>query len=270
MSFTENILKKIEINSLSRKVLATVGPVGSSSKMDKNTMSQLLILARYTKKEERELDLYCTKMEDGQDRILVLDNDLNIYQTTLDDVLLRKNPTVKEMISIRNAIKILNDKDVVVSKKENSVQEIEKEAISYLDLSFTQQDIEEIENNGRQAMEKGDSSGVLQCIDIFSELLGYQDAPKWLRLGGYIVRGGVTTNQNRSIVFGPVMIYSIQENVIFLMNDRMESHEKEKIELTRQVALGKEKADVEGAQVFEFLKKEVVYYHLNPNQSKLD
>jgi hypothetical protein len=263
MSFAENLFKKIEINAIARKVLSTVGPVGSSQKVDKNAMSNLLVLAQYTKQEKRQLLLFCKKLEDGQDRILVLDNDLNIYHTTLEDVLLRKNPTVKEMISIRNAIKILNDKDVVVSKKETSVQEIEKEAISFLDLSFSQQDIEEIESAGRSALEKGDAEGIQQSIDLFSEMLGYQDAPGWFRLGGYTVRVGVTKNQNHSIVFGPVLIYNFQENTVSFVNDRVESHEKEKIELIRQVALGKEKADMEGARVFEFLRKEVISQHLS-------
>ncbi len=265
MSFAENLCKKIEINAIARKVLSTVGPIGGSLKVDKDAMGKLLFLAQYTKQEKRQLILFLKKMEDGQDRILVLDNDLNIYHTTIEDVLLRKNPTVKEMISIRNAIKILNDKDVVVSKKETSVQKIEKEAISFLDLSFTKQDIEEIESAGRSALEKGDTGGIQQSIDLFSEILGYQVAPGWFRLGGYTVRVGVATGQNHSVVFGPILIYNLQDNTIFLVNDRMESHEKEKVELIKQVALGQEKADMEGAGVFEFLKKEVIYQKLNPH-----
>jgi len=265
MSFAENLCKKIEINAIARKVLSTVGPIGGSLKVDKDAMGKLLFLAQYTKQEKRQLILFLKKMEDGQDRILVLDNDLNIYHTTIEDVLLRKNPTVKEMISIRNAIKILNDKDVVVSKKESSVQEIEKEAISFLDLSFTKQDIEEIESAGRSALEKKDAGGIQQSIDLFSEILGYQDAPGWFRLGGYTVRAGVTTDQNHPIVFGPILIYNPQENTISLVNDRMKSYEKEKIESIRQVALGQEKADREGAKVFEFLKKEVISQKLNPH-----
>jgi hypothetical protein len=264
MSFVENLFKKIEINAITRKVLSTIGPVGGSLKVDKDAMGKLLFLARYTRQEKRQLLLFCKKMEDGQDRILVLDNDLNIYHTTLEDVLLRKNPTVKEMISIRNAIKILNDKDVVVSKKEISVQDVEKEAISFLDLSFSQQDIEEIESVGKLALGKGDSRGVQQSMDLFSEILGYQDVPGWFRLGGYIVRVCVTTDQNCPIVFGPILIYNLQENLISLVNDRMESHEKEKIESIRQIALGHEKADREGVEVFAFLKKEVISHCLNP------
>ena len=265
MSFAENLRQKIEIKALARKILSTVGPAGSTQKVDKAAMGHLLELAQYQKQEERELILYCKTGSDGKDRILVLDNDLNIYQTTREDVLLRKNPTVKEMISIRNAIKILNDKDVVASKKEKSVQIVEKEAISFLELSFTQKDIEEMELRGRMALEQRDSTEIRLSIDLFSELLGYQDAPRWLRLGGYLVRGGLVNPNSHSFAFGPVLMYIPQEDSLFLVNDRFESHEKEKIELIRKVALGQEKGDMEGAAVFAFLKREVILHYLRPH-----
>lgn len=255
----------MKINALARKVLSTVGPVGGSLKVDKEAMGELLALARYQKQEERELVLYCKSGADGKDRILVLDNDLTIYHTTLNDVLLRKNPTVKEMISIRNAIKILNDNDVVVSRKENSVQEIEKEGISFLNLSFTLQDIEEMERSSRLSLEQKNSKGILQGIDLFSELLGYHDAPGWLRMGGYVVRGGAAERKNRLSAFGPVLIYNPQEDSLVLVNDHIESHEKEKIEWIRKVASGQAKADQEGSAVFEFLKQAVVLRHLHPH-----
>ncbi|MFH2066425.1 MAG: hypothetical protein ABIK15_14585 [Pseudomonadota bacterium] len=255
----------MNINALARKVLSTVGPVGGSLKVDKEAMGELLTLAQYRKQEERELVLFCKSGADGKDRILVLDNDLTIYHTSLNDVLLRKNPTVKEMISIRNAIKILNDKDVVVSRKEKSVQEIEKEAISFLDLSFTQQDIEEMEWSGRMAVEQKNAREIQQGIELFSELLGYHDAPGWLRLGGYVVRGGAADRKNRLSAFGPVLIYNPHEESLLLVNDHIESHEKEKVEWIRKVASGQEKADREGAAVFEFLKQAVVFRHLHPH-----
>jgi hypothetical protein len=80
----------------------------------------------------------------GKTRILVLDNDLTIYHTTVEDVVLRKSPTVKEMVSIRNAIKILNDKDVVISKKEASLKTIRDICIDQLDLHYTAADIDGI------------------------------------------------------------------------------------------------------------------------------
>jgi hypothetical protein len=268
MSFADNLLKKIEINSLADRILATIGPVGSLIKVDKDTMGRLLEAARYERLEKRELVLYCKKGVDAADRILVLDNDLSIYQTTLDDVLLRKNPTVKEMVSIRNAIKILNDKDVVVSKKEQSVRQIEKEAISLLDLSFTRRDIDDMEVRGQKALQQKDAEEIALCIDLFAELLGYQKAPAWLRLGGYTVRGGAAFRKNQVVSFGPVLIYIPQGNQLLLIDDRIESHENEKIELARRIAMGQEKPDRADGEVFSFLAREVVFHRLDAPEQK--
>ena len=268
MSFADNLLKKIEINSLADKVLATIGPVGSLIKVDKGAMERLLEMARYERMEKRELILYRREGVAAADRILVLDNDLSIYQTTLDDVLLRKNPTVKEMVSIRNAIKILNDKDVVQSKKEQSVRQIEKEAISFLDLSFTRRDIDDMEARGQSAVQQKDAKALLLSIDLFSELLGYQEAPAWLRLGGYTVRGGAAFRKNQLISFGPLVIYIARENQLLLIDDRISSHENEKIELARRIVMGQEKPDREGGEVFSFLAKEVVLHQLDAPEQK--
>jgi hypothetical protein len=257
MSFKQNLLEKLKIKSLAKKVLRTVGPVGSPLKVDREGMDRLLNAAGYAKKRERELDLYCNETTAGKSRIFVLDNDLNIYHTTMDDVLLRKNPTVKEMISIRNAIKILNDKDVVVSKKKESVQAIEKEAVDTLDLTFEISDLEEIEKDGIAALEMGNADSVMESLELFSDLLGYEDAPKTFRLGSYNVKCRLMTKEG-SPAYGPIFIYSSQENVLKFVDDVIETHDKGKLDFLRQIAMGKEKADLEGAEVFEFLKKAVM------------
>jgi hypothetical protein len=256
MSFKHTLLEKLRIKALSRKVLATVGPVGSPLKVDREAMERLLQYARYEKKRERELDLYYKETGNDQKRILVLDNDLNIYHTTMEDALLRKNPTVKEMISIRNAIKILNDKDVVVSKKKDSVKAITKEAIDRLDLGFGISDLEEIEKDGIMALETGNADGVMESLDLFSDLLGYEETPKTFRLGNYKAHGRLVLKEGGT-AYGPILIYSDQENVLRLVDDVIEPHEKWKIDFLKQVAVGKEKADLEGADVFTFLKKAV-------------
>ncbi|OQY05994.1 MAG: hypothetical protein B6I22_06690 [Desulfobacteraceae bacterium 4572_123] len=116
MSFKENLLKKINIDRTAQKVLNSIGPVGGDLKIDKQRMRSLLEIAAYEFRHVRDLHLYIQTHGPGTGRILVLDNDLAIYNTSIEDVAMRKSPTVKEMISIKNAIRILNDKDVVVSK----------------------------------------------------------------------------------------------------------------------------------------------------------
>ena len=134
MAFKENILKKIAINKTAKQVIHSIGPPDSGRKVDKAAMRQLLEMSPYTYRKERGLDLYLEDIESEKKKILVLDNDLAIYHTHIEDVALRKSPTVKEMISIRNAIKILSDSDVVTSKKEASVKTIQRECIEKLDI----------------------------------------------------------------------------------------------------------------------------------------
>ncbi|MGD9325266.1 MAG: hypothetical protein PVG26_14685, partial [Desulfobacterales bacterium] len=92
MSFKENLLKKIEINKLSSKVLQTIGPADSGLKIDKEAMRKLLEIGPYRYRKERDLDLYIEQPDDDQSIILVLDNELPIYKTTIEDVLIRKSP----------------------------------------------------------------------------------------------------------------------------------------------------------------------------------
>ena len=123
-------------------------------------MRDLLQFAGYDVLRERDLDLYIQDLDGTMKKILVLDNELAVYHTTVQDVAMRKSPTIKEMLSIRNAIKILNDADVVVSKRDESITTIHNECIDALDLSFDRSDLESIEKDGAAALENGFSEGV--------------------------------------------------------------------------------------------------------------
>jgi transposase InsO family protein len=113
MSFKENLKKKMLIDTLSRTVSESIGSPERPWKVDKETMRRLLSLSPFVVEKRRDLELYFRQLEPGIGEILVLDNDLPLYgKTTLDDVTLRKSPELKEMISIRNVIKILHQKEL--------------------------------------------------------------------------------------------------------------------------------------------------------------
>ncbi|MGD1974263.1 MAG: hypothetical protein PVG73_09340, partial [Desulfobacterales bacterium] len=160
MSFKENLLKKIEINKLSSKVLQTIGPADSGLKIDKEAMRKLLEIGPYRYRKERDLDLYIEQPDDDQSIILVLDNELPIYKTTIEDVLIRKSPYTKEMLNIRNIIKILKDSDVKISRKEASVEIVQKKCLEGLDLDFKESDITAIAKEGSDSLENGYADGV--------------------------------------------------------------------------------------------------------------
>jgi hypothetical protein len=248
-------MQKIKINKTAKQIIASIGPPDSERKVDKESMRRLLTMSSYTYRRKRDLDLYIQDVDADKTVILVLDNDLAIYNTFIDDVALRKSPTVKEMISIRNIIKILNDTDVVVSKKEESVKAIQKECIDMLDLSFDESDLNEIVKDGSASLDKEYADGVIESLDLFAEILGYSSPPKAFKIGHHNIIGALTKKESGEIIFGPMVIYSIIHNTIKLIDQQISSFDKEKMELVQHVASGKEKADAEGPDVFQYLKQ---------------
>lgn len=262
MFFKENLLKKIKIDKMTKIVLNSIGTPGSVRKVDKQTMRGLLKMASCQFVQERDLDLYVLRGNGDLKRILVLDNGLAVYNTTVEDVVLRKSPTVKEMLNIRNIIKILNDKDVVLSKREESVKTIRKECIDMLELSYNESDIEEISKDGAAALERGNVDGVIEALTLFAELLEYSPAPKAMKTGDYHIVGALSKGKNNEDLFGPIVMYSLTYNFLKLIDRQISSFDKGEMELMHQIAIGKEKASKEGLDVFNYLKEKVVKQNL--------
>lgn len=255
MSFKANLLKKIRIDDLAARVIASIGPADSEKKTDKQTMRELLNMSSYKFHKERDLDLYISDNA-AIHKILVLDNELAIYNSTPQDAGMRKSPTVKEMLNVFNVIKILNDSDVVVCKKEASVKIIRDDCICSLDLSFDKSDIKGIEIDGAASMESGYAKGVIESLSLFAELLGYVGAPKAFQISDNHIIGAVLKEENK-VIFGPVILYNRIHHALRRVEEQISSTDKEKIELLDQIASGKEKASQEGAEVFAALRESV-------------
>ncbi|MFH0996728.1 MAG: hypothetical protein V1844_14725 [Pseudomonadota bacterium] len=257
MGFKQDLLKKIQIDRLTEKILATIGPSGTDQKVDKGLFHLLLEMAEYRHHRERDLDLYLPPEGSGKAHILVLDNDLPFYKTTVSDIAMRKSPTVKEMVNIRNAIKILNDGDVVVSKKADSVKTVQNECLSRLNLSFSAEEIGAIAADGAGSLEHAYADGVQECLDLFAELLGYQPAPKVFKIDHHRIIGPVSQKEAGEIMFGPIVCYSLIHNRLLAMLSPVGSFDRVKIEEYQEVMSGAEKPSLTGAEVFQFLKDEV-------------
>ena len=258
MSFKENLLTKIKINRFATKVTASIGPAESGSKVDKDAMRSLLELSPYQYQKVRDLDLYVEAIDQAQKKIFVLDNELPIYQTTIEDVVMRKSPLIKEMVKIRNIIKILKDGDVKLSRKEESVKAIQSDCIDRLDLSFKESDIDEIAKDGQASLERDYPDGVIECLELFAELLDYKPAPKAFQLSRHKIIGELTPKAGGEVMYGPMIIYSLIHGTLKLIEEQTSSLDKTRIELVQQVAAGKQKAAVEGPDVFEYLKNTVL------------
>jgi len=264
MTFKGNLLQKIEIDTLTRKVIHSWGPPDSGRKIDKDTMRSLVEIGGFRQETVREMDLYYLREEAAdQGDILVLDNELPIYHTSEADVAMRRNPTIKEMISIRNAIKILSDSDVVVSKKDESVRTVQRQLLERLDLSFGESDIDDIASDGIRSLEREYIDGVLEALTLFAELLDYRKAPKKMQMGQFQILGAMAERPGGETRFGPIVIYSLIHNRLFLVEQQVSQRDEAAIEAVHHVALGQEKPDREDTDVFLFLKSAVISRYLD-------
>jgi hypothetical protein len=259
MSFKENLLKKIQINKLADHILSTIGPIDSNKKVDKQAMRTLLEMGPYEMRKERDLELYIKQNgAEEKKRILVLDNDLPIYYTDVEDVALRKSPTFKEMVNIKNIIKILNDSKVVKSKKEESLKIIQAECIEQLDLSYTESDIDQIYNDGKAALDWDDKDGVIESLELFADLIDLAPPPKIFRLNNFKMFGKINENDKGETFYGQIILYSLIKNELKLIEKKIGSYDKAGIEILDLIAKGDEKASREKFEVFDYLKEAVL------------
>ena len=258
MKFKDNLLQKIRIDRLAERVLATLGPPGGEAKLDKSAMRELLGLSPYVYRRERDLELFVLDTGGPPPKILVLDNELPIYRTTAADVAMRKSPEVGEMVKIGNIIKILKDSDVKVSRKADSLRQVQAECIAAIDLSFTAEDINDIRRDGIASLESKYAQGVNENLALFSELLGFKAAPRTLRVPHCTVFGAIYVKDSGEEVLGPAVLFNLTRNDLRLTEESFGTLEKEKIERFHRLASGKEPAAIEGGAVFEHLQKMVL------------
>jgi hypothetical protein len=257
MAYKDNLLKKIKIDRLVRSIASEIGPVDSGKRIDKSSLQQLMHYFPWPHREEREMELYIEDASAGKTRILVLDNDLTLYRTTVDDVVLRKNPTVKEMVSIRNAIKILNDKDVVVSRKEASLKTVQQICIGELDLKYSDEDINAMAEEGKSSLESGYAPGVQESLALFAELLGFVSAPKAFSVKHFDIYGKIDKTPGGEAIFGPLVMFSLVDNTLTCLDTPLRSRDKGRFDLLKAAAAGKEEAVASGNQVFDLMAAKV-------------
>lgn len=265
MAFKENLLQKIRIDQLAAQVLVSISPEGAESKLDKPAMRQLLSLSPYQHRRERDLDLYVRESGAGSPEILVLDNELPIYRTTVADVAMRKSPDVAEMVRPRNIIKILRDSDVKISRKAESLKAVQAACIAQLDLSFTDEDIDDLRRDGIASLESNYAEGVNETLALFAELLGYRPPPKPFQVPHCTIYAAVYRTESGEQRLGPAVVYSLVRSDLQLTEETFESRRKEAVERFHALAAGKEKAAVRGGAVFAHLQQAVRSSRTNGN-----
>ncbi len=256
MGFKENLLKKMEIDRTAAKIAASMGPPDSGRRIDKALARAFLAEAGGEKVIVRDLELYRLKPRKNKTRILVLDNDLPIYATTAEDVALRKSPIVKEMLNIRNIFRILNDADVLLSKKDESVETIREEIIDGLDLHFEAVDIEGIYNDGRASIESKYADGVEEVLQLFAEMLGYLPPPALLRHSHCLIIGRPSSPPGAA--YGPAVVFNRMYFALKLLRTTVNLRDETAVEAFQKTATGEAEADAVGSDVLAFLRDAVL------------
>ncbi len=256
MSFKENLQQKVAVEELAEKVIASIGAGSSGYKIDKTHMRALLEMAGYEPLERRGLEMYARDFSKEKNRIVLLDNELKVYETDADDVAMRKNPILAEMVKFRNIRKILNDQDVVVSAKSETVRTIRREILEDLDLSFTEADIEAFYHEGAAALAHEETENMIEILDIFGEILGLS-APSGPLSGGMAVYGHKTETPHGE-TYGPVYIFLFSDNRLLRYDVALSPAESRKSATYRDLVSGKTEPAAEGPAVLDALREKAM------------
>ncbi len=251
MTLKENILRKISIKKAAA-ALEFMLPGSFVKKFDKKAAVFLLESAGYRYEKVRDLELYCQGIDSENRKIIVLDHDLPLYMTSIEDVALRKSPNIKEMLSFSGIRKILWDENVVIKKKADTVEAILDEALLRLDLSVTENGVDEIMYSALASFEEKYIEGVMEGFMIFSELLEwtypYGNRPDEFIISGFFIQDSINGN-----LYGPVMLYNLSKNQLFLTEKTFLLSDLENKEDFKKSALGMEGDFLSGEAVLRRL-----------------
>jgi len=258
MTFKENLLRKIEVERLASRVIASCGAEQSRHQVDKEALQRLLELSPYQYRHERDLDLYVKPAGEEPEMILVLDNELPIFQSTVKDVVTRRSPRTLEMWKISTIRNILVDSDIKMSTRAKSVETVLGDALAQLDLTYTDKDIEDMAREGMAWLAGKDANGVGKSLSLFAALLGYKKPQKYFGLDNTISYGVSASGQDSNVVFGPLVLYRPADNNLAWIDQSFSGSDREQMKSLRLLAAGKRSVQVTGDAVFEKLQANVL------------
>lgn len=258
MPFRENLERKIEVDRLAYRVIASCGSAQVRRPVDKEAMRRLLELSPYRYQRERDLDLYIKETTGELRMILVLDNELPIFRSTVKDVVVRRSPRTIDLWSISTIHKILVDSDIKVSVHGESVATVQRDAVAQLDLAYTDADIEKLAVEGMASLAESDAGGVEKILSLFAELLGYRKPPKPFGLDQTVCYGVSASGPAHDVAFGPLVLYRPADNTLAWIEEPLSKSDKQQMEFLRAVAVGETSVPVTGDVVMQKLRENVL------------
>ncbi|MFP4445229.1 MAG: hypothetical protein ACLFPD_03170 [Desulfosudaceae bacterium] len=251
MAFKDELQKKIRADRLAGRVTASLAGSGQDRSLDKGAMRSLLEMAGYRSRAERTLDLYARDFAAAPPEILVLDNELKFFRTFPEDVALRKDPTIREMVRPRNMLKIINDKPVVVCQGPETVERVRREILAELDLAYTADDIREIGHEGQQALAAADAAGIETILSMFAELLALESLPSPVPEAA--LWGHPQSGAEPEPVYKPVVLAGRFEGLLKLFTDPLTRKQVTDKKSVQGMLAGQPEPAADGPEVFDAL-----------------
>ena len=253
MSFKENLHAKIKLDRLYQSLVSTTREPPGRRWLDKDLSKELLAGTDFEYKKARGLHLYVRPLEGEIMEVAVLDNELPIYHTTVDDVTLRKSPYWQQMFSIRNVRKIMNDHDVIASKGKESLKRLHSNALALLDLTYTRDDLAPLLEDARRGLERKSIEQIRESLDLFFELLDFEPVslavlePGFQSFGRPKLNGGIVPSFEHLVLFN-------EENLSLGLKKGVFSPQSDSdLGWVMRYARGEQTADLQDIHVFEFL-----------------
>ncbi|NTV34929.1 MAG: hypothetical protein HGA50_16770 [Deltaproteobacteria bacterium] len=253
MSFKENLKGKIKLNRIFQSLVSTTREPPGRRWLDKDLSKELLAGTDFEYKKARGLHLYVRPLEGEIMEVAVLDNELPIYHTTVDDVTLRKSPYWQQMFSIRNVRKIMNDHDVIASKGKESLKRLHSNALALLDLTYTRDDLAPLLEDARRGLERKSIEQIRESLDLFFELLDFEPVslavlePGFQSFGRPKLNGGIVPSFEHLVLFN-------EENLSLGLKKGVFSPQSDSdLGWVMRYARGEQTADLQDIHVFEFL-----------------
>jgi len=253
MSLKDNLKAKTKLDRLLHKLVSTIREPPGRRWLDKVLTQELLDMTDFEHKKVRDLHLYIRPLKGEIMEVVVFDNELAIYHTTVADVALRKSPHWKETFSIRNIKKIMYDQDVIVSKAKESLKRIHTNALSLLDLRYTRDDLALLLEDARQGLEQKSVAQIQESFDLFFELLDFQPVSLGVLEQNFQIFAGPRLNGGDGLTFEHLILFDEETLLLGLKKGAFSPQSDLDLAWVMKYARSEEPVDLQGMDVFEFL-----------------
>ena len=253
VSFKENLKAKIKLDKLFHSLVSTMKEPPGKWWLDKVLTEELFAMTDFEHEKVRDLNLYVRPLEGEIMEVAVLDNELPLYHTTVADAALHKSPHWKEMFSIRNVRRIMNDQDVIASKGKESLKRLRDVALALLDLTYTGDDLALLLEDARRGLERKSVARIQESLALFFELLDFQPLHLEVLKPGF--RSFARPKVSNGVVpaFEHLILFDEEKVALSLKKGTFSPQDDSVLEWVNQYARGEERADLQGIDLFEFL-----------------